>query len=306
MTPHPIPEPQPTPTCAPTENSPPGNDLGIVLAAYDILYTLDQSRIPNLQDYSGVSDITEEYLGEFFDGVLGLSEDIIYTGSTTEITDRSFLLGQPVRVEYNTTIYLSSMSALVPSDEELNALLMSAFRGGQNAQYVETVQSLPPANIFSTTTAAEFVQQARTTATGRNSDSGESSNTQRAGVASAAAAGAFVLLLTGYAMYRRRSSDEDHVGKFLDNDGHVTVADDTYVGGSSLDSQSGMNHISRPYQPSEWGDYLGTEGSIDPLERSGSPETTLEDLHENESSSDDDSESESSSGSIEYECRVIS
>jgi hypothetical protein len=303
MPPHPS-SPQPEPTRAPTGSLPSEDDLGIVLAPYDILYTLNVLRIPNLQDYRGVSDITEEYLGEFFDGVLGLSEDIIYTGSTTEIKDRSFLLGQPIGVTYNTTIYLSRMSALIPSDEELNALLMSAFRGGQNAQYVETVQSLPPANLFSGTSEAEFAQETRTTATGRTAESaGESSNTQRAGVASAAAAGAFVLLLTGVAMYRRRSTDDDPVGKFLDNDGHVTVADDTYIGGSSLDSQSGIHHTSRPYQPSEWGDdYQETEAStFDPLERSGSPETTIEDLDEGESSSDDDSESERSSGSMEYQ-----
>jgi hypothetical protein len=284
------------------------DDTVIGLSIYNLLYTLDQSRIPNLQDYRGVTDITEEYLDEFFDNVLRLSQDIIYTGSITETTDRDFDLGKPVGVEYNTTMFFSPSSTLVPSDAELNALLMSAFRGSQNDEYLKAVQSLPPSNIFETTTEVQFSsgklprnagRSAGTDADGAEEEEtqgGESANTQKIGIAAAAAAGAMVLLFTGVAIYRRRDEDEDPVGKFLDNDGHVTVAGetfagDTYAGASSLDSQSGVHHISRPYEPTNWDQYQESETVEDPLQRSESPETTLEDLQE-DSFDDDESEVE--------------
>jgi len=264
-----------------------------MLAPYNILYTVDQSRIPNLADYRGVTDVTAGYLNDFFRGVLDLSQDIVYSRSTTENTDREFRLGQPVRIEYNTSIYLSKTSTLIPGEEELNALLMSAFRGAQNAAYLEAVKSLSLTNIFASTTKVEFVQDMQPSAAGRNaggdndiSDSGKSPsplNAQKIGVSAAAAAGALIVALTGYAMYRRRTTTDDAVGKFLENDGHLTVAGETFVGTSSLDSQSGVHRVSRPYEPTDWNQHREQTGSSDSVHQVTSSDTTLDDLRESDS-----------------------
>ena len=273
------PEPSP-PVSSPTPAAPPSSSVGIVLDPYDILYTLTQSRIPNRQDYQGVAALTEEYLNTFFEGVLGLSNEIAYSSSSTVLTDNSFRLGEPVQVEYNTTIFFSESSTLVPGTEELHALLMSGFRGSQKDDYLATLGELSQTNLFSTTTDVEFVQESNP-AVGRSSygegDTESSSKTQKVGVASAAAGGALVLLITGAMMYRRRS-EGDSVGKGLDHDGHVTVAGDTYAA-SSLDSRSEVQ--SRPYEPTDWGSYNGAELSIGThLRRTHSPATTLEELPE--------------------------
>jgi hypothetical protein len=271
-------------------------DIGVILDPYDIHYTLTQSRIPNRMDYLGVTDITAEYLDGFFEGVLGLSSEIIYSRSSTDLIDSSFRLGSPVRVEYNTTIYFSSVSTLVPGKEEVQALLMSGFRGSQKDDYLKVLLTLPQTNLFSSSTDIEFVQSGDTnttaTASGAGQDASGSSNTQKAGIASAAAAGVLILAISGMMMRGRQATSEDTVGKFLDTDGHVTVAGDTYGGASSLDSCSGTNLESRPYEPTDWEDYHEAEAPLGCDTREGARSTSLDDLpesYEDESESDDDS-----------------
>ena len=269
------------------------SDIGIILDPYDILYTVTQSRIPNRMDYMGVSDTTEEYLDGFFAAVLGLSTEILYSRSSTVLTDNTFRLGQPVRVEYNTTIYFSSVSTLVPGKEELQALLTSAFRGTQKDDYLAVLANLPQTNIFQSTSEVEFVQGAAPASTGRASNGGgpeatKTASAPSAGIAAAAAAGALILGVTGLLMYRRRAAVDDSVGKFLDTDGHMTVAGDTYAGHSSLDSHSAIHVIeSRPYEPSEWSE---TDVPLGARPRD-SPTSTLElpPSDSDESESDDDS-----------------
>ena len=244
-------------------------------------------------DYMGVSDTTEEYLDGFFAAVLGLSTEILYSRSSTVLTDNTFRLGQPVRVEYNTTIYFSSVSTLVPGKEELQALLTSAFRGTQKDDYLAVLANLPQTNIFQSTSEVEFVQGAAAASTGRASngrgpEATRTASAPSAGIAAAAAAGALILGVTGLLMYRRRAAVDDSVGKFLDTDGHMTVAGDTYAGHSSLDSHSAIHVIeSRPYEPSEWSE---TDVPLGARPRD-SPTSTLElpPSDSDESESDDDS-----------------
>lgn len=251
--------PSPSVPTATPPTPPTAGDIGIVLAPYDILYTIEQTRIPNQADYRGVTEVTQAYLDGFFAGVLDLSTDIMFSSSSTTNTERTFRLGQPVRVEYNTTIFLSSLSSVVPGEEELNALLMSAFRQ-QNAEYVEAVQGLSRVNIFSTTTNAEFVESTRSNDIdngGSENSDGSSASSQPVGMISAAAAGAMILLATGYVVYRRSISEDEPASKFFDQDGHVTVAGETYTGetftgASSMDSQCGAENMTHGYLQDSW------------------------------------------------------
>jgi hypothetical protein len=289
------------PTATPP-TPPTAGDIGIVLEPYDVLYTIEQTRIPNQADYRGVTELTQAYLDGFFAGVLELSTDIMFSSSTTINTDRTFRLGQPVRVEYNTTIFLSSLSSVVPGEDELNALLMSAFQQ-QSAEYLEAVQGLSRVNIFSTTTTAEFVESTRTDeieneADGSDSPEGDSSSAP-VGMISAAAAGAMVLFATGYVAYRRSISEDEPAGKFFDQDGHVTVAGetytgDTYTGASCMDSHSGAGNT-HSYSPRNWdetSEYMQEAG----LHIPALPETAFEDIPVD----DDDDYSEETCESYDY------
>jgi hypothetical protein len=64
----------------------------------------------------------------------------------------------------------------------------------------------------------------------------------------AAGAGAFFVCCWSYALPPKRRDDEED-GKYLDNDGHITVAGETYQGGSSVDSQSGIHRTQQLAMP---------------------------------------------------------
>lgn len=275
------------PTAEPPTPSSAG-EIGIVLSPYNILYTIEQTRIPNQADYRGVTEVTQAYLDGFFAGVLDLSTDIMFSSSSTTNTERTYRLGEPVSVQYNTTIFLSSLSSVIPGEEELNALLVSALRQ-QNAEYLEAVQGLSRVNIFSTTTTAEFVESTRSddtdgesTASDESSQSSSNGSSQPVGLISAAAAGAMVLLATGYVVYRRNVSEDEPQGKLFDQDGHVTVAGDTYTGetytgASSMDSQYGGENMSHAYLHNTW-DPTSEYREDDEFHRPASPDTTFEDI----------------------------
>jgi hypothetical protein len=59
-------------------------------------------------------------------------------------------------------------------------------------------------------------------------------------------------------LYRRRDEDDEEDGKYLDNDVGITVAGETYQGGSSVDSQSGIHRTQTlgdaesSISPTEW------------------------------------------------------
>jgi len=233
--------------------SPPA-EVARVLPEYTLLYTLDESRPPEQADYQGLLDVTERYLDMFMEGVLGVSSDILYAGSGTEIIDTSFILNRPIGVGYSSTALFEERSPIIATEEELEALLSSAFQGGRMATYIESVQALPDSNVFSSTTDVEFVldESALTARSkdGLSPDPSESTNSNAAGIAAAAAAGALILLVTGFVIYRRQEEETDEKG--VEAAGHVTVAGDTFTGASSMDSQSQATTQRNPYKPNRW------------------------------------------------------
>lgn len=220
-----------------------GDDIEVTLSGYSLLYVIQQIRIPTSRDYDGVTDLTEEYLDEYFESVFSMQDAVIYRGSTTVRTDTDFSLGQPTQVDYSTVVTVSDASSFVPEASDLDALLRAAFSAPDVTNYLDLVSDLPLTNIFTTTTEVTF-QEGATPA---------SASFFSPGVAAAAGAGFCVLLLAGY-MILRKTDDEDDVNlhKFVDTDGHQTVAGETV--GSSLDSQSAIHRMTSDTE-SEHGDY---------------------------------------------------
>lgn len=190
----------------------------------------------------------------------------------------------PNQVDFTPTFFFLPNSA-IPSDAQLRNALQGSFSGEFLQQYTEDVRALPSSNVFSSASAVTFQFTPSRTATPTSSPVAPSPPTSNvlptvptfptpdidgtgggsnAGVLAAASAGAFVLVVAGYFMYRRNSDDTEPAGKFVDPDGHITVTGDTfansmenstYAGGESVDS--GSPDSPNPYrsETKEWKEY---------------------------------------------------
>jgi hypothetical protein len=233
----------------------------VELDLYALLYEIAAFRLPFQAEIDEVVSLTDEYLFDFFSIVFETSSIAQFEGSFTFENRTIVRFGQPIQTRYFTDLTFSG-SSQVPSDGELNGLLASAFRGDNLAAYLAQVQELPSDNLFQQSTSVTFEV---VMAASSNSDSDSSSSIPTVGIATAAGAGAFFVAVVGLMLYRRREQDDEDAGKYLDDDGHITVAGETFQGGSSLDSQSGVHRTQQfgdaesSMSPTEWGEEAATQ-----------------------------------------------
>lgn len=280
--PAPVPAPMAEPPVAPPVPAPTGQGERVTIAIpeYEIRYTLNRvTRAPTNADYDSVTDLTEQHLNTYFSGVLGMSDEIVYIGTETENIDASFRIGAPIRVRYKTTITLSKASVVLPNEAALKELLRSGFMGTFLDVYLDKLEALPSTSLFKGTGAAEFssvtVKASRHKGGKSSFLSQNASNSEKIGITAAATAGAFFLLLTGVAMYRRRNDGEEVDGKYDDDEAHITVAGDTYTGETYTDSQYTQTIAStRPYEETQWTDTYAESMSLDvgPLAKTQNPD----------------------------------
>jgi hypothetical protein len=258
----------------------------VVLDLYALLYAVDAFRLPFQTEIDVLVALTQGYLEDFFTVVFEASSLAEFEGSTTVEDETIVRFGQPIQTRYFTDLTFSGTSQ-IPSDGELNGLLSSAFRGDNLAAYLAEVQALPESNIFAASTSVEFMDVSGTSS---NSSPDPSSGVPTVGIATAAGAGAFIVAVVGLMLYRRRDEDDEEDGKYLDNDGHLTVAGDTYQGGSSVDSQSGIHRTQQfgdaesSISPTEWGEEVSSR-KIEEEHVSSLP-MAFEDSSESDSSED--------------------
>jgi len=215
-------------------------DVTQYLTPFEIRYTIAQTDIPGFTDYDGVTALTSRYINDHFFSVYAADPGVEFSESQTGRTGENFELGQPVQVFYQTNVTFAGSSAEIPSVSDLDASLEAAFTS-MGEKYLEELQGLEM-NIFSTTSSYEFLfvsesEDAPPAADGAGSlDAGTT-----AGIAVAAGAGAFVVLITAVVLHRRRqeADDNDRLVKYVEEgDGHMTVAGETYAGTISVDSRS--------------------------------------------------------------------
>jgi len=247
---------------------------------FQLQYSLDQFRIPQISDYAGVTDLTDQFMDGVFKTVFqGTGVD--YVSSNISRAGQNFLLNQPVQVFYNTTVSFGPSSSQIPQPTEINSIVALAFSFnnslGQGPQYLSLLATLPSGNIFSTTYAVTYIagvgtksmpntEQSSgggtrgggsataegTTSGGTNVIGGGGSNgtsgssgtsltmtsaAKAAGIAVAAGAGVFIVIVAAVMTARRRETYEfDEMGKYLHEDGQVTVTEETVT--TSGDSQT--------------------------------------------------------------------
>ena len=131
-------------------------DIIQLLSPYNVFYQIEQTRIPSISEYAELSEFTATYLNDYFTSIFA-GTTIVFLSSITNITGSEFRLGQPVRVDYNTTMVFGFQSQIIPNTTELDATLASAFEGSNGEAFAAAVAAgVDPTNIFSTTSSISF------------------------------------------------------------------------------------------------------------------------------------------------------
>eukprot|EP00977_Amphora_coffeiformis_P019540 scaffold7349_cov173-Amphora_coffeaeformis.AAC.21 len=248
----------PHPTASPSEPGP-----SITLDGYTLTFTFTETVAPpDTMMLDELTMLTGTYLDEFMRTNFG-SGPVMFDFAMT--TRENFVA--PNEVDFETTVRLFP-SSVVPSVAEFNQAIRVAFLAGPVQDYIALVKELPRPNVFRNTASVAFqltsalTSRIETTApapvttqtaptptppnvpvlptyTTPDGDSGSTGGDGGGGaILAAASAGAFVLVVAGYVVYRRSGEDLEPAGKFIDPDGHMTVTGDTYVGGQSMEEST--------------------------------------------------------------------
>lgn len=232
----------------------PLDDNRVTLSPYTLRYVFNQTSVPRTFEIEEVVAVTRMYLAEYF--------EIRYTDITefiTNMTGNMFTLQQPFLINYTSVaVFDNSVDAVLPPVEELDIVLIAAFTTTNLVNYITLLQDLPPENIFRTTTNVTFtidpVTDNSTLRTkdddGSSSDNNGSRHSAKVAAGIATATGVFMMALIAVLVTRRHrnnrkklkpTDDHDvplnkrHMNQNSpDDEGHMTVAGDTYLAESTV------------------------------------------------------------------------
>jgi hypothetical protein len=171
-----------------------------------------------------VVNVTQSYLDSFFEPRF----DDTYQGINTEIVSSRFLLNQPFELNLTSIALFSSNP---PSVSSLDMVLVEAFTGSNLESYLLLIAGLPDTNIFSTTTEVFFESAPILTDT-TNKAYADRKSSNGIAIGTSVAAGTLTAFLVAFVVSRRFKKSAVLSGKDLT--GHLTVADDTYRGDSTI------------------------------------------------------------------------
>jgi hypothetical protein len=225
------------------------NVVTVQLAPYTLFYTIEQLRIPFTREVAEVVGITAAYLKIYFEEIFLDDPDTELGDFLTDSLDGdSFGFNTPYGIEYSSVAVFSIGSSIVPTPGELDDLLTQAFLGQDLSIYLGLLGSLPSDNIFSTTSD---VTETKIPEPQGAAPAGSDDRNSTIPIAAATGAGAFVLIIVGVVVYRRRER-YDELGKLDGNEmGHMTVAGETFVGNSTAYSAS--DALTEQHEPSVGG-----------------------------------------------------
>jgi hypothetical protein len=222
-----------------------------------LFYTIEQLRIPLTTEVAVVAGITAAYLKIYFKEIFLDDPDTVLRDFLTDRLDGdSFGFNEPYGIGYSSVAVFSIGSSIVPTPGELDNLLTQAFLGEDLSILLGLLGSLPSDNIFSTTSDVTETKIPEPPAAGRNAapagpDAKANDRNSTIPIAAAAGAGAFVLIILGVVVYRRRER-YDELGKLDGNAmGHMTVAGETFVG--NLTAYSASDALTEQHEPSVGG-----------------------------------------------------
>jgi hypothetical protein len=244
----------------------------ITMNDYTLSYELTGTDAPTSAMQLELEKVTADYVKNFFESNFAMSSVIHFTGATTSLLSSTYpeYPTPPAKVHFQTALDFAASSGhpqVAESESgpsQYDDALRIAFEGDNAQSYLYIVKLLPEGNVYRTATSVSFEHEpfdtsetatisAPTLVEGTVSTAGlpgapnadtstaTTSGINTAGIAAAAGAGFLVLIVAGMVVYRNKRSEEGgRVSKYLNEDdcGHLTVADETYTGASSNDSQS--------------------------------------------------------------------
>lgn len=185
----------------------------------------DREGVPSDSDVQAAVTITKTYLNGFSKQRLGQLKEL----DTRKISAEAAEPPSSYRIGFESTAFFVAGTDPLPTVGEMDLLTTLAFSGENLRTYLDLLEQLPEANIFSTTSDVYD-------SISRSDDTDIVSKKSNVAIGASASAGAFIALLIGVAYYRKRSTYVD-LDK-LAYDGHITVAGETYIGGSTMYSSS--------------------------------------------------------------------
>ena len=173
--------------------------------------------------------ITRTYLNGFSKQRLAELKELDTSKTSSEATEPP----SSYRIGFASTAFFVAGTDPLPTVGEMDLLTTLAFSGENLRTYLDLLGQLPEANIFSTTSDVYD-------SISKPDDSDTVARKSNVAIGASASAGAFIALLIGVAFYRKRSTYVD-LDK-LAYDGHITVAGETYIGGSTMYSASAVGN----------------------------------------------------------------
>jgi hypothetical protein len=118
-----------------------------------ITYQTSDSREPTPEEFDQAQAVTLQYLEDFLVGeyefnLITALNDVLGL-ALSESTD-------PLAVAYATTLLFSPESGFIPSQEDIDVQVFTAFQEQAVFDLVAALQGLPPENPFSSTTSVQF------------------------------------------------------------------------------------------------------------------------------------------------------
>jgi hypothetical protein len=214
--------------------------------------------------------VTQMYLADFFETRF---TDIMEFA--TNSTASTFVLLQPFLVNYTSTAIFTTTNGnsttravAVPPVLELDLVLDAAFTGENLAAYINLLQGLPPENIFRTTSNVTFNVDpvvkddsgSSLRSSNQNGNSGNSAGNAKLTGGIVAGAAVFLLAMISVMAAVRQKAHSNGVPHIVDtgrdlqkrdtndNEGHMTVAGDTYMAESTVISGGTFSLLSNRRQ----------------------------------------------------------
>lgn len=213
-------------TMAPTTGGTPNaSSSNLVFSPFSVFYTIEQTTIPTTIEINELAVFTNSYLTVFLQAAYEASGQILLLESSTVLTGQQFLIGQPVQVDYNSTLTFAPTSPIVPTVEEVTVILASAFAGTNGEAHIQTLRAdLSPENIFATTSQLTFQPIVAST-----------NGTSRARViAGSVSVVAVILMIAVVGVYRRKGYQPIEETKME----QMTLGGDSTCDDHTVDSQS--------------------------------------------------------------------
>ena len=118
---------------------------GVAVSRFALLYYIDNSLgMPMTSDYEAVHENTYLWLYTIMFREFGDQMRNLLTDDTSNIYEANL----PVTIEYASVVLFAQGDPNIPTQAELDALVVSAFTGVNGETYVNEIQSLPRRNPF--------------------------------------------------------------------------------------------------------------------------------------------------------------